>query len=154
MKIISITLLAIVKDLRCFQKRNIILLFFTFGNLICFSQTSPSAAYNKVRDLYLSTCPGCKVTPKQCSIFFNRSEKAIEIVDYLIPLSDVTVKYSYIEKSTHTKHFVEFNCRDGNCIYLSKIQENKSGLSVPFLSKQACYDFIDAIANLKEALNL
>ena len=70
----------------------------------------------------------------------------------LIPLTKVEVKYRYSEQIDDINHFVMFTCLDGDCIFDSKTDEKVKGISVPFSSKAACYKFIDAISELKSAI--
>lgn len=119
-----------------------------------YSQNKETLQYNKVKTLYLSTTVSCMENDKEyCSIFFNKSEKSLDIINKLVPLTKVEVRYRYSEMIPGVKHFVQFICHDdANCIFDSKKIEYNNSLSVPFYSKEACYNFIEAVADLKELL--
>lgn len=125
-------------------------IFFIIVTLNSFSQSNETKAYNKVKSIYKTKCLPCIAGSEVCSIYFNKSEKGIDIYDRLIPLNKVKITYLNSSLSPKAKHFVKFDCIDGNCIFNSKDNQEISSFSIPFASKQNCYEFIEAIAELKE----
>lgn len=126
-----------------------VILFYSFT---AYCQSKETSAYNKVKNLYETTSFGCIAKPRQCSIFFNKTEKGLDIIDVLIPLMDVEVKYRYSELAIEANHFVMFTCTYQYCLYNSKDNSKFKAFSVPFASKIACYNFIDAVSALKNTL--
>jgi hypothetical protein len=124
--------------------------------LVCtsYSQTKETEAFSKVKSIYLKKSLGCVRKNGQCSIYLNRSENSLDIIGDLIPLLSVTVKYTETNLVPNVKHFVVFRCESSNCISNSDKEANNQykSVGVPFGSKQDCYDFIDAIAELKAVL--
>ena len=127
-----------------------LLLIMSFIALSSYGQNRETIAFNKVKEFYFKKVLGR--TTGETSIYFNRNEKAIEIIGYLIPVLEVKIKYT--ESDRKAKHFVEFICETNGCILPSDDKDNKQSDSfgVPFGSKQDCYDFINVLAELKEAL--
>lgn len=127
-----------------------LLLVMSFIILPSYGQNKEDIAFNKVKDFYFKKVLGRNTG--ETSIYFNRNEKAVDIIGYLIPILKVKIKYT--EADRKAKHFVEFICETDGCIL--KSQDNDSNetnsFGVPFGSKQDCYDFINLLAELKEVL--
>jgi hypothetical protein len=79
-------------------------------------------------------------------IYFNQIEKVLDIEGYQIPLLEVKILYVY--NNEFGNHLVGFNCNNSSCIYNSKGKKSLA-FSVPFISKQKCYEFIDLINKIK-----
>jgi hypothetical protein len=80
------------------------------------------------------------------TIYFNNSEKIIDIDGYQIPLLDTKCFYRY--SSDFNLNVVSFECFDENeCVTF--LNGSTSRFSTAFTSKKSCYSFIDLIAKLK-----
>ena len=129
-----------------------LLLIMSFIALSSYGQNRENIAFNKVKEVYFKKVLGR--TTGEISIYFNRNEKAVDIIGYLIPILKVKIKYTESDFIPNAKHFVEFICETEGCILKSqeKDSEQTNSFGVPFGSKQDCYDFINALAELTEAL--
>lgn len=119
-------------------------------NLI--SQDNTTQAFNKVKVVYNKSLI-CKGDVSQCSIYFNRDKKELDIGSYIIPLLSTKLDYNY-DGLTNTKifHYVEFSCIEESCIYIVDSKEIILGVFISFASKKDCYEFIDALSLLKNLI--
>ena len=128
-------------------KTYLLTILFIFS-LNIFGQNNKTLLTSKIRVLIQTKAIGCNLKGKKCSVYFNNSEKTLDIYNNQIPLNDVKVNYEFIQ-NREFKHWVNFTCRDGFCMRTVTNQEMQE-FSIPFRNRQDCYQLIEAIGNLKE----
>lgn len=90
-------------------------------------------------------------------IFINKTAKTLDIDNYRIPLSNYTAYFENSYNSFHKKNMniTYFKCLDGShCIIDSKTHEDNKAVGFYFKSKKACYDFMNLIDEIKQALTI
>ena len=86
-------------------------------------------------------------------IYINESTGMLDMGYYLVPLNDVEIYYSLESRQLPNKkyHGVKFSCLEGNCI--EPVDHAKSSSITSFFkSKKDCYDFMNALNELKKAI--
>lgn len=83
----------------------------------------------------------------KAEVYYNASDKIIDIDGFQIPLLEVKPFYLFDEK--RNRHVVNFVCNTGECITDSEMHK-VIGMGLAFTSKKICYDFIAAISDLKK----
>ncbi len=127
------------------MRKAIFLLSMLLAVFNAISQSNSNKVIDQIKLYYFNN--GIAIGEKE--IFYNNSENIIELDGYQIPLNEVKVVYNYNDSLPGFYHFVYYECKqDKNCIK-SKNDEYVFGFSVPFRSKEACYEFINLISNLK-----
>lgn len=101
------------------MRKRIILFFLSILAITqLLSQSKETELYNKVRLLYKTKCIPCIEKSSDCSIYYNKAEKAIDISNWIIPLKDCKISYKKHSLSySNYEHYVEFACETGKCIY-------------------------------------
>ena len=120
-------------------------------SLNTFSQSNETTAFNKIKLLFNKSI-SCITKSSQCSIFYNSDQKQFDIDNTLIFLSKIKIEYNYNEAIPNRFHYVKFECLEGNCIISSTDKELIHSTAISFSSKKECYDFIEAVSELKKIL--
>jgi len=93
-------------------------------------------------------------TSKPKDIFINKFNKSIEIEGHQVSVDSVKAIYFFdnAAKSSYQNQ-VKFECNTGNCIIYDVKNEKVSGLRIAFKTKQACYDFINILSEIRKSMN-
>ena len=67
---------------------------------------------------------------------------------YYLPLNGCKAQY----KNLRDYHVVEFICLNSDCIFSQNPNKYQKSIGFVLLTKKACYDFINLIAEIKQAL--
>ena len=126
----------------------IILLFISIQS---YSQTNEIKIFNNLKTVFKKSI-SCTSSTKKSSIFLNRDQKQLDIDNYLIPLLNVTIEYSYSKLDPKCLHYVKFECIGENCINIVDLNETADAVAFPFGSKNDCYEFIAILSDLKTSL--
>lgn len=94
-------------------------------------------------------------TVSSTKIYINRQSQILEIESqygsYQIPYRDVVIRYKINNDTDQIpfRHSLNFNCkRDESCIYQTHNDKNIIGLTIPLLTKEDCYRFINLVGKL------
>ncbi len=87
-------------------------------------------------------------------IFLNKENKLLDLGTYFLPIDRVEASYTYQARLLPNKkyHGVEFSCLENNCIKSIEFGFI-SNITTFFKSRKYCYDFINALNELKKALD-
>lgn len=123
---------------------------------ISIGQDKADAILVKLNKLYKENrvLPEKTVASTYHEIFLNKTNKTIDINGYSIPLGGYKVDYNYSYYKYFNKymHKAELTCIDGDCIFIQVENRHMSGMGFFLTTKKACYDFINLLAEIKQAL--
>jgi hypothetical protein len=125
-----------------------LIFFFYFFTLLISANAQTESIRIQLQNLTRKTVPSTK-------IYINVQSQILEIDSkygsYQIPYNKVLTLYKINNdiKVIPFKHSVNFNCKnDESCIYQTEDDKYIIGLTIPILTKDDCYKFINLISKL------
>ena len=119
--------------------------------VISFSQSKTDNLVKRLNIFYKSN--RVLFSGKVQEIYLNRGNRTLEIDNIVIPLNNFSATYKNSYNPYHKKnmHTANLACLEGNCFFKNKDQEFISGTGLFFKTKNACFDFINIIDEIKES---